>query len=315
MIAVLLTGGVLSPRVATAATYYVATNGSDANPGSQSQPFQTIDKGVSMLKAGDTLYLRQGTYVNQPIGYPSSQLLPSGTSWDNAITIASAPNETATLQGANGITLLYDEHYIIFDRIVLDGNGIFVDCDVHHIRFQNGEVKNPNPGGMLVMGCGSNFEVLKSKIHNAAMYGFYWFGRDSVFDSNEVYDNAGYAYHIFLAGSTNVSNNTVSNNTIHGNGFKGGPGGSGSLLISSGSNNKADNNIVSGNANGIQVDYGCMDCGVLHNTICDNDGYGLFIGAGASGTIVEDNVICQNGLAIENHSGETIFSNNLMAAP
>jgi parallel beta-helix repeat protein len=279
---------------------------------------------VSKLKAGDTLYLRQGTYVNQPIGHPSPQLLPSGTSWDNAITIASAPNETAILQGANGITLLYDEHYIIFDRIVLDGNGIFLDCDVHHIRFQNGEVKNSRPGDMLVMGCGSNFEVLNSKIHNAALYGFYWFGKDSMFDGNEVYDNAGYAYHIFLSCSTNVSNNSCStnvsnnivrNNTIHGNGFNGGPGGSGGLLISSGSNNQAYNNVVYGNAAGIQVDYGCTNCRVSNNTIYDNAGYGLFIGAGASGTIVEDNVIYQNGLAIENHSGGTIFRDNLMAEP
>ena len=35
---VFLTGGVLSPRVATAATYYVATTGSDANPGSSPNP-------------------------------------------------------------------------------------------------------------------------------------------------------------------------------------------------------------------------------------------------------------------------------------
>src|SRR5215217_7462682 len=85
---ILFTGGILSPRVATAATYYVATTGSDANPGSQSQPFRTIDKGVSMLHAGDTLYIRGGTYNPGRFGQHASVEIPSGTSWSNAVTFA-----------------------------------------------------------------------------------------------------------------------------------------------------------------------------------------------------------------------------------
>src|SRR5262245_21651816 len=144
MITVLLIGGILSPRVATAATYYVAITGSDANPGSQSQPFRTIGKGVSVLAAGDTLYLREGTYTNQHVGYPTSQSVPSGTSWSNAVTIAGYQDETVTL---TGIQLLGTEQYLIFDKLILDASsgsfgGIFLNCDVHHIRFQNGEVKN-----------------------------------------------------------------------------------------------------------------------------------------------------------------------------
>ena len=53
----------LHADVVSAATYYVATNGSDSNPGTQSQPFQTVQKGLSVLQAGDTLYLRGGTYA------------------------------------------------------------------------------------------------------------------------------------------------------------------------------------------------------------------------------------------------------------
>src|SRR4249919_3055408 len=86
MFIVLLTGGVLSPRAATAATYYVATTGKDANPGSQAQPFKTIRKGLTVLSAGDTLYIRGGTYAE----YINSgaQTVPSGTSWNNPIRIA-----------------------------------------------------------------------------------------------------------------------------------------------------------------------------------------------------------------------------------
>src|SRR5262245_1054959 len=98
---VLLTGGVLSPCIATATTYYVATTGSDANPGSQSQPFRTIDRGVSALQAGDTLYIRGGTYNPGRFGKHASVPLPSGTSWSNAVTIAGYPGETAIMHGVN----------------------------------------------------------------------------------------------------------------------------------------------------------------------------------------------------------------------
>src|SRR5262249_45232346 len=46
----------------TGNTYYVATNGNDSNPGTISQPFRTIKKGIGILNAGDTLYIRSGTY-------------------------------------------------------------------------------------------------------------------------------------------------------------------------------------------------------------------------------------------------------------
>src|SRR5215471_1211025 len=55
--------GFLATTVANAGTFYVATNGTDGNPGSINSPFRTVNKGVSVLKPGDTLYLRAGTYV------------------------------------------------------------------------------------------------------------------------------------------------------------------------------------------------------------------------------------------------------------
>ena len=43
-------------------TYYVATNGNDANPGTLDQPWKTIQKAANTMVAGDTVNIRNGTY-------------------------------------------------------------------------------------------------------------------------------------------------------------------------------------------------------------------------------------------------------------
>ncbi|HEY6077571.1 MAG TPA: right-handed parallel beta-helix repeat-containing protein, partial [Polyangiaceae bacterium] len=66
----------LAAGVASAAEYYVAPTGSDSNPGSMAQPFATLQKGHDAASAGDTVWLRAGTYR------PTTQikLSKSGTS-------------------------------------------------------------------------------------------------------------------------------------------------------------------------------------------------------------------------------------------
>jgi Protein of unknown function (DUF1565) len=45
-----------------AATYYVATNGSDSNAGTLAAPFKSITKAQSVASSGDTVSIRGGTY-------------------------------------------------------------------------------------------------------------------------------------------------------------------------------------------------------------------------------------------------------------
>ena len=52
----------LAARSARATDYYVATTGSDANAGTMASPFATLQKGVTTAVAGDTVYIRGGTY-------------------------------------------------------------------------------------------------------------------------------------------------------------------------------------------------------------------------------------------------------------
>ncbi len=87
-----------TPSPPTAATYYVATTGLDTNPGTQDSPWKTLQKAAATLVAGETVYIRAGTY--------DEQLVPhnSGTASGGCITYAAYPGETVTLDG-NSLSL------------------------------------------------------------------------------------------------------------------------------------------------------------------------------------------------------------------
>src|SRR5439155_10027643 len=97
---------------ASAATYYVSAGGhgdspSDNNSCSTAQNLSSPKRnimgsagGIACLQTpGDKLYVRGGTY-GEDITNRNGQNFPSATSWANAFTVASYPNETVTLANA-----------------------------------------------------------------------------------------------------------------------------------------------------------------------------------------------------------------------
>ncbi|MGZ3746480.1 MAG: choice-of-anchor Q domain-containing protein [Pseudobdellovibrionaceae bacterium] len=50
-----------------ATTYYVATSGSDSNPGTQSLPWKTLGKANAVMSSGDTTLVAAGSYAEQVI--------------------------------------------------------------------------------------------------------------------------------------------------------------------------------------------------------------------------------------------------------
>lgn len=301
----------------TGSTYYVAANGSDSNPCSQSSPCQTIDKGVSMLSAGDTLYLREGTYTDQSIGYPDTNPLPSGTSWSNPVTVSAYPGETVVLPN-KGITLLGpDEQYIIINGI--NTVGFFADCDTNHIRLQDSVLDGANArsASMLIQGCAQFIEVINVEIKNSPNYGMYWFGQDSLFDGLNVHDNCAFGLHIYHhtspenpEGGNDVHRNTLRNSWIHDNDTGmwngqqgcGDPGSDfGGTIVTAGTGNKVYNNVFSGNWVGLVVGSRCNQCEVYNNTIYGNDDVGLEIATGGcdscngANSIVTNNIVYNNG--------------------
>lgn len=79
----------------TGATYFVATTGNDTTgDGSLATPWLTIAKGCGLLTAGDTLYVRGGTYTDV-----QTCLNLAGTS-ANRITISNFPGEIPVITSA-----------------------------------------------------------------------------------------------------------------------------------------------------------------------------------------------------------------------
>lgn len=74
LIAILL---FFSVSISSAAQYFVDPNGNDANSGTITSPFKTIARALSSFVAGDTIYLRQGTYIYT--GSSTAVTLPSKT--------------------------------------------------------------------------------------------------------------------------------------------------------------------------------------------------------------------------------------------
>jgi len=74
-------------------TYYLAPNGNDSNAGTITSPWATLNKVWTVLKAGDTVYLRGGTYA-----FNTQQSLTgkSGIS-GSLINVLAYPNETPIL--------------------------------------------------------------------------------------------------------------------------------------------------------------------------------------------------------------------------
>jgi len=103
--------------------YYVATDGNDSNDGSYSSPFLTWGHAFGVAQAGDTVYIRGGTYLSSDAASVSN----SGTSFENMIYLFNYPGESPVLDCRN--------HYSSYNA------GITVN-EVQYIHIKGLEVTN-----------------------------------------------------------------------------------------------------------------------------------------------------------------------------
>jgi hypothetical protein len=78
----------------TGTTFYVAVDGADDNPGTAEAPLRTIQAAVDAAYAGDTIYVRGGSYAEQVV------MRHSGTR-ERPIRLLAYPGETPVIDGGH----------------------------------------------------------------------------------------------------------------------------------------------------------------------------------------------------------------------
>lgn len=175
-------GLLASGTPALAATYYVAITGSNTNNGSATSPFNTIQKGLSVLSPGDTLLIRDGTYSGSSNGLTS---LPNGSS-GNYITIQ-AENEGNVIITA-GLNMAHTNSYLQFIGLRIQDSGGRVILG-NHLKFLRNEFKGGCSSGNCV-----NTQVGSNDVNDTA---------DILFEDNWFHGLGG-RYNLLIYNSNRV---------------------------------------------------------------------------------------------------------------
>jgi parallel beta-helix repeat protein len=154
---------------ATTATYYVSNAGSNANSGAIGSPWRTIAYAAGKLAAGDTLYIRGGTYQEHV------RFAASGTA-DQPIRILAYPGETPVIDG----------NYLLPPAV--DKYGDLVAFAGSYIQADGLEVKNSYWGGVAVSG--TDVTVSHFRSHDNLEQGIIaWGATNAVVQDSAVYNN------------------------------------------------------------------------------------------------------------------------------
>lgn len=162
-------------QISNATTYYVAKNGNDRNNG-VTLPFLTIQRGVNALRAGDTLFVREGVYTERIV------ISDHNSTANSPIVISAFRDERPVIDGAgldlggngNGLVSIFSP-YVRFNgfevrnvdmtgrysdhmAVYLNGNDILSNCIVH----------NAYHGGVQI--CGNNNLMEYCTVYDCSMY-------------------------------------------------------------------------------------------------------------------------------------------------
>lgn len=280
----------LPQNESAAGIYYVAPGGDDANPGTISQPWRTIQKAANTLTAGEMVYIREGTY--------HERVLPQRSGSEGSlITYAAYPGETVTIDG-QGVTLP-------------EWGGLFHVSRKSYIKVSGLRVINAGPGldnaGILVERS-SHILIENNYTYNTASSGIgVWHSNNVIVAGNEVVlaNNDGYQENITMASSYAFE---VRDNHVH----HGGPGTNGGegIDVKHSFNGKVYRNHVHHLQRvGIYIDawdQHTHDIQVYQNIVHDVDADGFALSSEMGGLL--ENIFLYNNLACKNDYGINITS-------
>jgi len=161
---------------ARGAEYHVSPSGDDGGPGTEAQPWRTLAMAAVTAAAGDTVFIREGTY--------REMLAPENSGSEGSpITFTAFPGETAILDG-EGVEIPYDPNWgglvEINGRswIVVSGlqvinsasAGIFLWNSCDNVVVENNHTVSTYTSGIGVWGC-TNVSVRGNEVELAVTEG------------------------------------------------------------------------------------------------------------------------------------------------
>ncbi len=269
----------LTPSSAGGDTYYVSTTGDDSNPGTESQPWRTIQHAAETIVAGDTVYVKAGTYQERVTPQNSG-------SAGNYIIYAVYPGDTVAIDG-NGVS-------------VPEWGGLFDVSGKSYIKISTFRVINSTGAGILA-DTSSHIIIEKNYTYNTTSSGIgIWDSDNIVIDDNEVElaCNDGEQECITVAGTDTFE---VKNNNVH-HGGPGTLGGEGIDVKDGSSNGTVHNNYVHHLQRlGIYVDAWdkhTYNIEVFKNIVHDCAADGFTVASEAGGLL--ENIRVYNNIAYNN---------------
>jgi Right handed beta helix region len=213
---------VASGNTTTPCTYVASPTGSDVNPGTLAAPFETPQKLVSTLRAGQTGCLRAGTYT-QDVTFRS------GGTASARLRLMSYPGETATVVGRMYLAMGAD--YVTVRGLNIDGvNPLHRQSpmiDANYDKFIYDDITNDHTGicvgiGSPTWGWSTGTLFTHDRVHDCGVlpatnynHGFYIGGAtDTTIEWSMIYANADRGIQLY----PEADYTTIDHNIIDGNG-------------------------------------------------------------------------------------------------
>ena len=259
-------------------TYYVATTGSNSNPGTSAQPWRTLQHAVDTIAAGDTIVVRAGTYQG---------------CW---ITLTGASNAVKTLKSDIGATVTVQGAYpgLANEVMRISSGGMPVSYWViDGLAFSGSSHTNL----CIELNNTANVTIRNCAFSQSCTYGVYAYSCPSLLVDNSSFSSNS-SCGVCLVGSAS-DNVTIRNNTFT-NGDQGiyayGNDGEGDGLI--------NNLLITGNKcvntyGGLYLD-GVTDSTIANNLAYGTQGDGIWLhgyygAACASNNLIYNNTIVRAG--------------------